>query len=110
MGCKISGQLFFEGSTEIQGQVDGELSAKDVLVIGRNGIVSGHIKAASIVIRGKVDADITARRIEIGPSGKVSGTLASTVLVIAEGAMFEGCSTMQPDGVTAGANLTQVAN
>jgi cytoskeletal protein CcmA (bactofilin family) len=62
--------------------VDGEINAKDALLVlvGHSAVVSGQIKAACVVVAGKVDADITAARIEICPSGKVSGTLASGVL------------------------------
>jgi len=98
-GSKISGKLSFEGATKIDGQVDGEITAKDSLTIGESAVVTAQIKAASIVVAGKVSGDITATsRIEIRPSAKVIGNLTSPVLVVHEGATFEGHCSMSPEG------------
>jgi cytoskeletal protein CcmA (bactofilin family) len=97
-GSKISGKLSFEGPTRIDGQVDGEIVAKDILIIGESAVVTAQIKAASITIAGKVSGDITAaQRIEIRPSAKVLGNLTAPTLVVHEGALFEGHCSMQPD-------------
>ncbi len=98
-GSKISGKLSFDGPARIDGEVDGEITAKESLAIGETAIVTAQIKAASIVVAGKVSGDITgSQRIEIRPSAKVAGNLAAPVLIIQEGALFEGHCTMQPEG------------
>ncbi len=98
-GSKVSGKLTFEGPARIDGQVDGEISAKDSVIIGESAVVTAQIKAASIIVAGKVSGDITAsQRIEIRPSAKVLGNLTSPVLVVHEGAVFEGHCAMQPEG------------
>jgi len=97
-GSKISGKLSFDGPTRIDGQVDGEITGKDSLTIGESAVVTAQIKAASIIVAGKVSGDITAiQRIEIRPSAKVMGNLTSPVLVVHEGALFEGHCSMQPE-------------
>lgn len=99
-GSKISGKLFFEGATRIDGQVDGEVMAKESLVIGESAVVTAQIKAAAIVVAGKVSGDIIAtQRIEIRPSARVVGNLSAPILVVHEGAMFEGHCSMQPEAV-----------
>jgi len=98
-GSKISGKLFFEGATKIDGQVDGEIHAKESLTIGESAVVTAQIKAASIVVAGKVSGDISATsRIEIRPSAKVIGNLNAPTLVVHEGATFEGHCSMAPEG------------
>jgi len=98
-GSKISGKLNFDGPTKIDGQVDGEINAKDSLTIGESAVVTAQIRAASIVVAGKVSGDITAvSRIEIRPSAKVVGNLAAPILVVHEGATFEGHCSMSPEG------------
>ena len=97
-GSKISGKLLFEGATRIDGQVDGEISAKESLIIGESAVVTAQIKANAIIVAGKVSGDITAiQRLEIRPSARVIGNLTSPVLIVHEGAMFEGHCSMQPD-------------
>ncbi len=98
-GSKISGKLYFEGGTKIDGQVDGEIIAKENLTIGESAVVTAQIKAASIVVAGKVSGDISAtNRIEIRPTAKVIGNLNSPTLVIHEGAVFEGHCSMSAEG------------
>jgi cytoskeletal protein CcmA (bactofilin family) len=98
-GSKISGKLAFEGPTKIDGQVDGEVIAKESLTIGESAIVTAQIKASSIIVAGKVSGDISAtNRIEIRPSAKVVGNLNAPILVVHEGASFEGHCSMSPEG------------
>ncbi len=98
-GSKVTGKLSFEGPARIDGQVDGEITAKDSVMIGETAVVTAQIKAASIIVAGKVSGDLTAsQRIEIRPSAKVLGNLTAPVLVVQEGALFEGHCAMQPEG------------
>lgn len=98
-GTKVNGKLFFDGPARIDGQVDGEISAKDSIVIGDSAVVTAQIRATSVTVAGKVSGDITAhQRIEIRPSAKVLGNLAAPILVIHEGAWFEGHCAMQAEG------------
>jgi cytoskeletal protein CcmA (bactofilin family) len=98
-GSKVTGKLSFESPARVDGQVDGEIIAKDGLIIGESAVVTAQIKAASIIVAGKVSGDLTAtQRIEIRPSAKVLGNLTAPVLVVHEGAVFEGHCAMQPEG------------
>ncbi|HTT76584.1 MAG TPA: polymer-forming cytoskeletal protein [Candidatus Binataceae bacterium] len=95
---RITGKLSFEASTRLEGAIEGEIVAKDHLVIGESAVVTAQIKAAWVVVAGKVNGDITAtQRIEIRPSGRVVGNLSSPVFVVHEGALFEGHCSMQAD-------------
>jgi len=99
-GSKISGKISFEGPARIDGEVDGEVNAKDSLTIGESAVITAHIRAASVSVAGKVSGDIVAtQRIEIRPSAKVSGNITAPVLSVQEGAQFEGHCSMQPEGV-----------
>jgi cytoskeletal protein CcmA (bactofilin family) len=98
-GTKITGKLRFEGATRIDGQVDGEITVTDSLVIGECAAVTAQIKADSIIVAGKASGDIVAtQRLEIRSSGRVTGTLNSPVLIVHEGAIFEGHCSMQVEG------------
>jgi cytoskeletal protein CcmA (bactofilin family) len=108
-GSKISGKLFFDGPIRIDGEVDGEITGKDTLTIGESAVVTAQIRAAAIIVAGKVSGDITAsKRIEIRPSAKVIGNLTAPVLVVHEGALFEGHCSMQPEA-SQGAKVTVFA-
>jgi cytoskeletal protein CcmA (bactofilin family) len=97
-GTRVSGKLSFDGPARIDGEVDGEITSKDSLHIGETAVVTAQIKAAAIVVGGKVSGDITGtQKIEIRPSAKVAGNLAAPLLSIHEGAQFEGHCSMQPE-------------
>ena len=84
----------------IDGQVDGEISANDAVVIGKTAVVTAppQLKAASVVIAGKVSGDIiAAKRVEIHPTAQVLGKQTTPVLVVHDGALFEGHCTMNPE-------------
>ncbi|SRR5579875_16682 len=95
---KISGKLFFEGPVRIDGQVDGEISASDAVVIGESAVITAQVKAAAVVIAGKVSGDIIAgKRVEIRPTARVFGNLTTPVLVVHDGALFEGHCAMNAE-------------
>jgi len=97
-GSKIMGKLFFEGPVRIDGQVDGEISANDIVVIGEGAVVTAQLKAASIVIAGKISGNIiAAKRVEIRPTARVFGNITTPVLVVEGGALFEGHCTMNAE-------------
>jgi cytoskeletal protein CcmA (bactofilin family) len=97
-GSKISGKLFFEGALRIDGEVDGEISANDAVIIGETAVVTGQLKAASVVIMGKVNGELSgAKRVEIRSSARVVCNLTSPTLVVDDGALFEGHCTMSPE-------------
>jgi cytoskeletal protein CcmA (bactofilin family) len=99
---KVSGKLNFEGPARIDGQIDGEIIAKNSIMIGESAVVTGPIKAASVIVAGKVSGDITAsQRIELRFSAKVLGNLTSNVLIVHDGAAFEGHCAMQSEGARA---------
>jgi cytoskeletal protein CcmA (bactofilin family) len=97
-GSKIMGKLFFEGRVRIDGQVDGKISVNDIVVIGEGAVVTAQLKAASVVIAGKISGDIiAAKRVEIRPTAKVFGNITTPVLVVEDGALFEGHCTMNAE-------------
>ncbi len=96
---KITGKVSFECAARLEGEIDGDISSKDTVTVGETGIVTGQIRAVSAVVAGKVSGDITAtKRIEIRPSARIQGNLVAPVLVIHEGAVFEGHCSMQSEG------------
>lgn len=109
-GSKISGKLFFEGPVRIDGQVDGEISANDAVVIGEGAIVTAQLKAVSVVVAGKISGDIIAvKRIEIRPTARVFGNLTTPALVVHEGALFEGHCTMRTESARDERKVTPIA-
>jgi len=99
-GSRVEGKLTFDGSVRVDGQVDGEIDAQESVLIGESAVVSAQIRANTIVIKGEVSGDVTARkRVELRAPAKLIGNISTPSLMIQEGVVFEGhCSMGTSEG------------
>lgn len=98
-GSTVNGKLSFEGSVEIDGQIHGEIDAKDTVIIGDKAIVQAQITAGTVIVKGKVTGDVVARkRIELQAPARLVGNITTPSLVIHEGVVFEGNCSMGAGG------------
>ena len=98
-GTKINGRLQFDGPATIEGEVEGEIVAQANVTVGQQATVKGKISAVSILVQGKVTADIQAeKRVEIQPPGSVVGDVNTQSVVIGDGAILEGHISMKQEG------------
>jgi cytoskeletal protein CcmA (bactofilin family) len=94
-GTSLCGSLTLGGPARIQGQVEGEITARDTLTIGESGVVKARIAGTTVIVRGQVTGDITAStRLELHSASRVHGNISAPTLVIHEGAVFMGQCTM----------------
>ena len=94
-GSRVEGKLTFEGSVRIDGQIDGEVSAQDTIIVGEGAELTAQIHANAVVVQGRITGDITARkRVELKAPATVVGNINTPSLVIHEGVVFEGHCTM----------------
>lgn len=94
-GCHFSGKLFCRGSTRIGGCIDGEIISEGLLIIEEEAKINASIKVDEVVIQGRVDGKLEAAgRVELTASSAFSGDILTPVLVIREGAQFNGRSKM----------------
>ena len=93
-GSRVEGKLTFEGSVKIDGCVEGEIEAQQAVIIGEGAAIDARINAETVIVKGKVNGDITARKqVELRAPGKLVGNITTPSLVIHEGVFFEGhCS------------------
>jgi cytoskeletal protein CcmA (bactofilin family) len=95
-GTKINGKLHFDAPATIEGEVDGEIVAQANITVGQQATVKGKITASSILVHGKVLADVHAeKKLEIQPPGSVVGDVLTQSLVIGDGAILEGHISMK---------------
>lgn len=85
----IVGDLVSEGDVQVDGIVEGDVSARSVTV-SEGAAIKGEIKAESVVIRGAVEGQITANQVELGRTAEVSGDILHVELSIDTGAFLEG--------------------
>jgi cytoskeletal protein CcmA (bactofilin family) len=93
-GSRISGQLSFQGPARIDGAVEGEIQCQGTLTIGEGAEVRAKISGQVVVIRGKVEGNVTAKeKVELAAPARLIGNVDSPRLVVTEGVVFDGdCS------------------
>jgi cytoskeletal protein CcmA (bactofilin family) len=65
-GLKIGGRVTAEGLVEVNGQIDGELHGRS-LIISRGAYVKGVVSADCVVVDGTIEAPIKEERLFSSP-------------------------------------------
>ncbi len=88
---------FFDGtfrcdsSMRIKGTVQGEIICSKSLTIEESAKVNAKVSAANATIAGSLEGSVVCDgRLEVVATGRVTGELTAGVLIIQEGAFFEG--------------------
>lgn len=110
-GSRINGQLTFQGPARIDGSVEGEIACQGTLTIGESAEVRAKIAGQSVVIRGKVEGNVTAKeRVELLAPARLIGNVTAPRLIITEGVLFDGDCSMGAVKQTGGVAVAQGAS
>ncbi|HTO40142.1 MAG TPA: polymer-forming cytoskeletal protein [Rhizomicrobium sp.] len=85
----VTGTLTSSGDMQIDGNIDGDLRCKN-LVVGETASVKGEIVAEEVVVRGRVEGSIRARKVQLCATCKVDGNILHETFAVESGALFEG--------------------
>jgi cytoskeletal protein CcmA (bactofilin family) len=88
-GLRINGSLSCEGQIRIDGAVEGDISAR-AIVVGPRGNVLGTLTADDVVVLGTVTGIVYACSVTLGPAAAMEGDLVHETLCIEAGAIFTG--------------------
>ncbi|MEY4630205.1 MAG: hypothetical protein RIQ81_325 [Pseudomonadota bacterium] len=94
-GCHFSGKLYCRGSSRIGGKIEGQIISEGILIIEEGATILAEVKADEVIIQGKVNGRLEAKiRAELYPQSRFDGDIVTPVLVVNEGAQFNGRSIM----------------
>ena len=105
-GIEVKGDILFADRLQVDGKTNGKLqSDSGTLIVGESGQVEAQIDVGVCVIHGSVHGNLVARsKLEIRRTGRVHGDVITPVLLVEEGAVFNGAIRMSHD---AGARLLE---
>ncbi len=93
----FTGDVSTKGTIRIDGAVEGNIQA-DWVILGEKSRVKGDIASRGIVVGGRIEGNLKIKEIcEIRNKGEIIGELCTAKLVIAEGGIFDGRSTMRKE-------------
>ena len=98
---EIKGNIKFSGELTLDGKLEGEIHTDGTLQLGDSAVINGNINAQSVVVRGKVHGNISAReKIEIKSKAELFGDIRASKLVIEEGVTYVGKTEVNPNKVS----------
>ena len=95
---EVKGNIKFSGELTFEGKLDGEIHTDGTLTLGDSAVINGNINAANVVVRGKINGNITAKeKIDIKAKTELFGDIRATRLAIEEGVTFVGKTEVNPN-------------
>ena len=86
---RISGEISSVGDIEMMGEIDGNVSARS-LVIGTEGRMNGMVSADTVEVKGRLDGQVSAGAFMLRASARVAADITYRTVVIESGAQIEG--------------------
>lgn len=97
--ARFSGKYVSDRDLRIEGEANGEIECQGTLIISPQARVRSAITAHNVIISGDFEGDVDCGgRFEIGSTGRVKGKVKTQVLVVKEGAHWEGSVIMTHEG------------
>lgn len=88
---QIRGELTGEGDIQLMGGFHGTIDLAGTVVIGESAQVEADIAATNIVVGGHVKGNLMASgRVDLLPTGSVTGNVKTGSIAAAEGASLKG--------------------
>jgi cytoskeletal protein CcmA (bactofilin family) len=95
----FEGTLKTEGSVRLLGTIQGEIESKSTIIVEEKARVTARLTAQQVTVAGQLDGQIFCEgRVEIRPTGRVTGEINAGALIVQEGAYFDGNSRMASGG------------
>ena len=92
---EIKGDINIKGDLLIYGIVDGNINCEGLVTTAKGSEIKGYIKTINADISGIVDGNLEAKeKISISSTAHHNGDIIAKILVIEEGASFNGLCTM----------------
>ena len=90
-GSTFKGDFTGKGSFIIGGAVIGDCDVEGTVTLAIGGSWRGNLRAHDVIVAGSVQGEVTAeRKLEIGATAKVEGTVSGAEIAVAEGAVIDG--------------------
>jgi cytoskeletal protein CcmA (bactofilin family) len=107
---EVKGTLNFAGELTFDGKLEGDINSEGVLNLGDNAIIKGNINVNSVVVRGKIMGNVSAKeKIDIKAKTELFGDIRSAKLVIEEGVTLVGKCEVNPNKVAPSTQPTRPA-
>ncbi len=78
---EILGNVKGCGSMHVEGKIHGDLTTDGDVIIGKDGIVNGNVKAKKVVVSGKINGSTKCETLEVTQTGQLTETIEANKIV-----------------------------
>ena len=91
----INGDISVKGNLLIYGKINGNVICNGILTMSKGSLVKGDVKTLNADISGTVEGNLEAKeKVSLSSASVLNGNLLASILVIEDGASFNGLCTM----------------
>jgi len=95
-GVVFKGTISYNGTVRIDGTLEGEIHTDGILLVGEDAVLNAKVTAGTIVCKGKITGDITAReKMKLRAPAVINGGITTPMLSMEEGVSFNGTLEME---------------
>lgn len=98
-GIEVKGDIMFADRLQVDGKSVGKLTSESgTLIVGESGQLEAQVDVGVCVVHGELRGNLIARsKLEIRRTGRVHGDVVTPVLLVEEGAVFNGAIRMSQE-------------
>jgi len=96
-GCVIDGNVKAPAFVRIEGQITGDVTVDEGLILGEKGIITGNIVTKEMIVYGTVKGHINCHSLDIRSTGKITGDVKTQVLQVETGGSHNGKLSMSTE-------------
>ena len=90
-GSKFEGSMVFDENMRLDGSFRGEITSKDILIVGDSARIQAEVMVGSLIISGFVQGNIKAvTSVELRAPAQVIGDIEAPAVSIEDGVVFNG--------------------
>jgi len=90
-GTSVRGDISSLGDLRVDGKIEGNVSVKQRLVLGKGAIITGDLDATNAILSGVIQGNVKVKdTLLLNSSCIIDGDLKTNKLVIESGAQFNG--------------------
>ncbi|HEY9000951.1 MAG TPA: polymer-forming cytoskeletal protein [Mucilaginibacter sp.] len=95
-GCVFEGNLRAPANVRIEGQILGDVTIDEGLILGEKGVVKGSVITKELIVYGLIHGHVNTHSLEIKSTGRITGDIKTQVLQVEPGGSHNGKLSMSP--------------
>jgi cytoskeletal protein CcmA (bactofilin family) len=89
-GCLLDGNLKAPAYVRIEGQINGDVTIDEGLILGEKGLIKGSVVTKEMIVYGTVNGNLNVESLEIRGTGRITGDIKTQVLQVEPGGTHNG--------------------